>query len=429
MASSSAASFSVVDTVASLYSNSRVTSAAAKFGLSVNRVTWEDTARTKGSCWGPNISDMTLQQQPSGRNMPVIRKPNFSDESTDRPLGDFNVTVGNERGAALKRISLRDYLTNIDQYAVGKGEERNPRLKSLLLPRDDQILTSVQHCLLPVVDGDCEFNVALYNYQSRADDPAVLVIVASSQGTSAQVVTGGTEHLKINIGGGAANYLAKRLSEDRRERGKAVEGAMDLEEQERNVLFIYQIPLKQKPRPAMRGGYDGAMFQCCAPAAGCAAPAAGACAPKSVFCLESSNCEEEDNDDSCNMFDDAFECCVVNESRSAKPAATKAKGIEHAMLRAGAVKGDFKGVGQFTLERDERFPVRCTMQFYSLTDSAEIPEATFKEIREKIDKVERTGTAHGSLVVSGATGRATETTPDVTLAQREAQPLFSLGCC
>ncbi|NES03485.1 MAG: hypothetical protein F6K22_11905 [Okeania sp. SIO2F4] len=31
-----------------------------KLGLNVVNVMWEDTARTPGSVWGPNISDMTL---------------------------------------------------------------------------------------------------------------------------------------------------------------------------------------------------------------------------------------------------------------------------------------------------------------------------------------------------------------------------------
>ena len=98
MFSSSSSSSSVADSVASLYSNPKITALASKYGLAVNRVSWEDTARTKGSCWGPNITDMTLTIQPSGRAMPVIRKPNFGDETVDRPITDFNLTVGNERG-------------------------------------------------------------------------------------------------------------------------------------------------------------------------------------------------------------------------------------------------------------------------------------------------------------------------------------------
>ncbi len=36
--------------------------------------------------------------------------------------------------------------------------------------------------------GEAKFNVNLYNYQSRQGDPAVLAIVATAQGTSAQIV-------------------------------------------------------------------------------------------------------------------------------------------------------------------------------------------------------------------------------------------------
>jgi len=39
-----------------------------------------------------------------------------------------------------------------------------------------------------------------------------------------------------------------------KETNKKLEGKMDLEEQERNVIFVYQVPLKQKQRPQRKGG-------------------------------------------------------------------------------------------------------------------------------------------------------------------------------
>jgi hypothetical protein len=41
--------------------------------------------------------------------------------------------------------------------------------------------------------GEAKFNVNLYNYQSRTGDPAVLAIVATAQGTSAQIVNASGE--------------------------------------------------------------------------------------------------------------------------------------------------------------------------------------------------------------------------------------------
>lgn len=59
-------------------------------GLQIVNVMWEDTARTPGSVWGANISDMTLQvrhpDRPNQRNLlPVIRHPNFTDKTGDVP--------------------------------------------------------------------------------------------------------------------------------------------------------------------------------------------------------------------------------------------------------------------------------------------------------------------------------------------------------
>ncbi|MCK5842939.1 MAG: hypothetical protein KAH31_12260, partial [Candidatus Sabulitectum sp.] len=62
VAAVASASFeSTVNNVAEMVWNNKVIDAAAHFGLDVVNVTWEDTGRYEGSCWGPNISDMTIQ--------------------------------------------------------------------------------------------------------------------------------------------------------------------------------------------------------------------------------------------------------------------------------------------------------------------------------------------------------------------------------
>ena len=60
-------------------------------------MTWEDTGRSKGSCWGPNISDMTLAITEDYNLMPVIRRDNFSDETCDVKIENFKVNIGNEK--------------------------------------------------------------------------------------------------------------------------------------------------------------------------------------------------------------------------------------------------------------------------------------------------------------------------------------------
>ena len=91
-------------------------------------VTWEDTARFQGSCWGPNISDMTLKV--SGHMLPIIRHENFTDFTLDVDSNEIMLNIGNEKNSVasentlfqaylnsfLKCITLTEYLSNLDKY-------------------------------------------------------------------------------------------------------------------------------------------------------------------------------------------------------------------------------------------------------------------------------------------------------------------------
>ena len=96
----------VVNSVANMTWDSEVVSMAGRYGLDVVNVTWEDTGRYYGSCWGPNISDLTIQVHHTDpltgdtllTCMPVIRYPNFYDLSADLDPDEFYLLVGNERG-------------------------------------------------------------------------------------------------------------------------------------------------------------------------------------------------------------------------------------------------------------------------------------------------------------------------------------------
>jgi hypothetical protein len=47
----------VLDRVCSMVYDNEATKLAGKYGLNINNVSWEDNARSKGSSWGPCISD------------------------------------------------------------------------------------------------------------------------------------------------------------------------------------------------------------------------------------------------------------------------------------------------------------------------------------------------------------------------------------
>jgi hypothetical protein len=389
--SSSSSSTDVTNAVAAIANNSQLRTIANRYGLDINTITWEDMGRYKGSSAGPAISDLTLKLAKSNRNLPIIRNPNFADRTADMPIGKFNVTVGNEtKDTPLKSLPFKDFLENKGGHL--KGTDGKP-LKSLYCEAmDKNLLTSAQYCILPLNSGTCDFNVNLFNYQTSDDESAVLVVVGSQQGTSSQTIKRGTTALYFNNAGSAADYVAERLKEERARLGKNTEAAMDADEKQRNALFIYQIPLKVTPRVSRYSTYS------------------------------STNGDDSNGDDSNGGSFNIMQClemedkCSVLESLSlfTSSNATRsisAKGMDNAMIRAGVTHSKFLGIDKSTVERDERFPIRVTIQLYKVTDDPNLDPSAFEDMAANIIKIYSVGEAEGSLVVDGDTGRSTEWDP------------------
>ena len=81
---------------------------------------------------------------------------------------------------------------------------------------------------------------------------------------------------------------------------------------------------------------------------------------------------------------------------------------ESAVVQSGPVEGPWIGLDGCTIERDWRFPIRATVQFYQATDSAEVVPADVDRLAKAIDRIYLSADAVGSLVTDGATGRPTE---------------------
>merc|ERR1712113_910491 len=114
---------------------------------------------------------------------------------------------------------------------------------------DKHVIMSSQCCFLPIEKGkETKFNVALFNYQSKKQDPAVLVIVSTSKGTSAQIIEGNEQKLLFNNYGNKADFIGQRLTDNRIERNVSIHGPMTKQEKQDNCIVIIQIPLKQKPK-------------------------------------------------------------------------------------------------------------------------------------------------------------------------------------
>lgn len=353
--------------------------AAADNGLSLVNVTWEDTARTKESVWGPNISDMTIGVRDSQgllHPMPVLRFDNYTDQTVDIAPDRFVLSVGNERGRELRAVTLAEVLQAPRAYLhdpaswAGSGQDLWER-------RDEAgVIVSAQAALLPVPRaGEATFTPVIYNYQSHPGNPAVLTIVATREGTSIQIVDNDegymSEALYYNQDGQRAPFTAVRLS-DHLAQGGGGGGAVAAGGADgSNVVLVIQVPLKQ--RQPERSLWEGLAMDA-APAMEMAAPAA----------------------------------------RS---------DIEDAVIGHGPVEGPYTELAGLDIERDPRFPVRVTVQLYKATTTGTLTHADVAAMRAEIDRIYGDPAYVSSLVVDGHTGRPTEWTEPQETA-RWARPAW-----
>ena len=343
-------------------------------GLNLLNVTWEDTGRFKNSSVGPNISDMTIQvalEQPGRRMevkcMPVIRYDNFSDKTADLDPDGFTLLVGNEKGRQLKRISLSDFLEN-PTYYLSKPSSWKGNDRSLWAPRDSKVLVSAQAAFLPVPkQGKATFNPVLFNYQSVSGDPAVLTILATREGTSTTIIdnkrdafregSAWGQRLFFNQNGQRTSLTGERLSDFKAKPGNNTRPSEDAG---LNMVLLIQVPLKQRyparfksEAPAAQGGFGGG----------------GA----------------------------AYDMAKAKRSD-----------VEVAVIGHGDMEGPFTEIDNLQIERDDRFPVRVTVQFYKATSNGVVTAEDVSAIKHDIDRVYSYGSSVGSLVTGGETGRITE---------------------
>jgi hypothetical protein len=352
----------------------KVQELAEKHGLHVLDVTWEDTARFDNSAVGSNISDMTIQVQHQipGRDeyelscMPVIRFPNFTDLSGDISPDQFSLLVGNEKGRPLKKITVRELLDDLRRYLHEPSSWKGDRKSLLAEGRDSHLLVSAQACFLPIPqEGTAEFNPVLFNYQSYAGDPAVLTILATREGTSVTVIdndrdgSGQTwgQRLFFNEAGQRTSLTGQRKSEFMSEvdSGESQVNAGNGSDREGlNMVLLIQVPLKQKEPMQFPG-----------------------------------------------MADPLQEFSYCGESFAPGD-------VEEAVIGHGAVEGPFTEIDNLEIERDDRLPVRVTVQFYKATSNGVVSEQDMADIATQITKVYEQADYVGSLIVEGPKGRPTE---------------------
>ncbi len=243
-----------------------------------------------------------------------------------------------------------------------------------LAPRDSHVLVSAQAAFLPIpANGSAEFNPVIFNYQSYQENPAVLTIVATREGTSATIIDNVRDgfsdgyswgqRLFFNQDGERASFTGQRLSDfvgDGESEGKPVRPGESPDgpvETGLNMVFLIQVPLKQKTQ--FRFGVG-------------AAPV------------------------------------MEGEADAVEFAAEEKSDVEAAVIGHGPVEGPFTEIDGLDIERDPDFPIRVTVQFYKATSNGVVSPADMADIAAQIEKVYADADYVGSLVVDGPSDRPTE---------------------
>jgi hypothetical protein len=360
---------SIVMSVADMVNDGRIQELVERRGLNLLNVMWEDTGRWEGSSVGPNISDVTIEVQMEDQKgrlqtalMPVIRFPNFTDVTGDVKMDKIRIPIGNHaKGGKLEVITLTELLRDPLHYMTlpGKGKIAGG---TLLAKRDRHALVSAQAAFLPVpTGGKAVFWPVIFNYQSTKEQPAVLTILVTRQGTSMTIVDNARDTLPgswgqrlfFNAAGQRAPLTAERLS-DVTDKGVTMNGesATSLGD-DANLLMLIQVPLKIRTRPR----------------------------PPMMLESEPMSAKED-----------------MGMAGAAAPGRSRS-GMETAVLGHGPELGPFVELAGKTITRDARFPVRVTVQFYQATSTGKITRGDVALLHQQIKKVYRQADYVGSLVV------------------------------
>ena len=102
--------------------------------------------------------------------------------------------------------------------------------------------------------------------------------------------------------------------------------------------------------------------------------------------------------------------CANEDGAVAECAPTGAlrSNVENAVIGHSEVEGAFTEVDGVAIERDERFPIRVTVQFYKATDNGVVSGEDMAGIAGQIERVYSEADYVGSLVTEGETDRPTE---------------------
>lgn len=400
-----------IDRVSNMVFDSELQQRANARGLDIMNVAWEDTGRAVGSSLGPNISDLTLQVRRRAWNgewvdalMPVVRFPNFSDRTADIPVDRFFLRVGNASDKPLTTMPLMNVLRDIRVVSSKPGSLGNDISKpiDLTAQRDTHFLVSAQAVFLPIPrQGQATFHPVVFNYQSAPGSPAVLVLLATREGTSVKVIENRTEDVTVegwgqelyfNEHGSRAAFTAERRSDVQAridaQGGPRTEADRSALGRGADILALVQIPLRHAHRGVLGGIDDDSPINGMGPSPG--GPSSGG---------KSGDKEDGYGYDFSQDPLTAGGFGPYDATMRVRPGPVRQSDMERAVLGHGPRLGAYQEGYGTALVRDERFPIRITIQFYKSTSDGVASDADLDGIARNIASAYEHADYVGSLVI------------------------------
>lgn len=396
-----------IDRVSNMVYDDELHERVTRRGLNVVNIAWEDTGRAVGSSLGPNITDLTLQVRRRLWNgewadalMPVVRYPNFSDRTADIPADRFFLRVGNAHDAPLRTMPLMDVLRDLRVVSSKPDSLGMAPAKpvDLTASRDTHFLVSAQAVFLPIPrQGQATFHPVVFNYQSAPGSPAVLVLLATREGTSVKVIENKTEdktvegwgqELYFNEHGSRAAFTAERRSDVKAridaQGGPRTEADRSALGQGADILALIQVPLRHQNQGVLGGIDESSGLSPGSPSSG------------------GSSKGSKDDGYGYEFSDDPLAAGGFGPNDATirvRPGPARQGDVERAVLGHGPRLGAYlEGYGT-KLVRDERFPIRITVQFYKGTSDGLATDADLDGIARSIASTYEHADYVGSLVI------------------------------
>ena len=180
-------------------------------GKNVKQSSSKSTTKTKTK----TTTTTTNSNSNSNSNVNCYCNLNSTSNTIASTNGDQTANSTNINSPQLKTVSLKEYLSDVSKYMTHNPLKNNKNGKTINLlksnNKETHVIMSAQACMLPIEKNkQTHFNVALYSYQTTQTNPTLLAIVATSKGTSMQVVTKRDQCLLFNNNGIKANFIAQR---------------------------------------------------------------------------------------------------------------------------------------------------------------------------------------------------------------------------